>query len=129
MKSWSIARALLILGTQSVERILCAREFQNSLAESSHKLLSDQIHALGLNGWYEVTKSSICGKNGTEFIFGGLHTNLESIKSIEGLTGVWLEEAETISEESYRVLLPTIFRRRNAAVYISFNPKEAKSAT
>ena len=47
-KSWSFARALLLLGVQKPMRILCARETQKSIADSVHKLLSDQIQEMGL---------------------------------------------------------------------------------
>ena len=49
-RSWGAARALLLIGTEKPIRVLCARELQNSIAESVHKLLSDQIDALGLMG-------------------------------------------------------------------------------
>ena len=52
VKSWSIARALLILGTQRPLRILCARETMDSIRESVHQLLTDQIVNLGLEGFY-----------------------------------------------------------------------------
>jgi phage terminase large subunit len=128
MKSWSVARALLLAGTQHPERILCCREYQNSIAASSHKLLSDQISEMGLSGWYDVTQNSIVGKNGTEFLFVGLHSNLESIKSIEGVTIAWIEEAQTISEASYQILLPTI-RAKHSSIWITFNPKSADDPT
>src|ERR1035438_5234006 len=51
-KSWSVARALLLRGAQEPLRILCAREFQNSLSESSHRLLADQVVELGLSDFY-----------------------------------------------------------------------------
>ena len=50
-KSWGFARALLILGAQSQTRVICAREVQKSIKESVHRLLSDQIQALGLGGF------------------------------------------------------------------------------
>lgn len=62
-KSWGIARALLILGIRNPLRILCARELQKSIKDSVHKLLEDQIHELGFEGFYEVQKASIKGKN------------------------------------------------------------------
>src|SRR6202000_909306 len=64
-RSWGVARALLILGTQRPIRVLCAREFQNSISESVHKLLSDQINAMNLDGFYEIQKQGIYGLNGT----------------------------------------------------------------
>src|ERR1035438_7427781 len=66
-KSWSVARALLLRGAQEPLRILCAREFQNSLSESSHRLLADQVVELGLSGFYNVQKKTITGANGTVF--------------------------------------------------------------
>jgi len=61
-KSWGIARALLIKGAKDSIRILCAREFQTSIRDSVHKLLCDQIEALGLLGFYEITQASIRGE-------------------------------------------------------------------
>ena len=51
-KSWGVARALLILAAKDTLRVLCAREFQTSLKDSVHKLLCDQIQALGLETFY-----------------------------------------------------------------------------
>jgi len=80
-KSWGVARALLILGCKSTLRILCAREFQTSIKDSVHKLLSDQIYSLSLESFYEVTQNSIRGKNGSEFSFVGLKNNIANVKS------------------------------------------------
>ena len=84
-KSWCFARALLAKGTGQQMRILCAREFQTSIKDSVHKLLSDQIYALGMETFYEITQTSIRGKNGTEFIFVGIKNNTNNVKSIEGI--------------------------------------------
>src|ERR1700693_4007423 len=80
-KSWSMARALLLLGAQKPRRILCVREFQNSLGESVHRLLAEQIEELQLSHIYTVRKASITGANGTEFVFAGLRHNISKIKS------------------------------------------------
>jgi hypothetical protein len=121
-KSWGFARALLIKATQSPTRILCTREIQNSIKESVHKLLSDQIAILGLEGLYDVTDTSIRCRNGSEFIFMGLFRNVNKIKSLEGIDVVWVEEAESVSEESWNLLIPTI-RKPNSEIWVSFNPK------
>jgi phage terminase large subunit len=122
-KSWSYARALLIQGAQKPIRVLCTREIQKSLADSVHKLLSDQIAALGLSGFYEVQQNYIKGRNGTEFSFAGLqqHT-VDSIKSYEGVDRVWIEEAHSVSKKSWDVLLPTI-RKPGSEVWVTFNPQ------
>jgi phage terminase large subunit len=121
-KSWGIARALLILGAKSELRILCAREFQTSIKDSVHKLLCDQIESLGLLGFYEITQTSIRGKNGTEFAFVGLKNNVGNVKSYEGVDICWVEEAQTTSRLSWNVLIPTI-RKEGSEIWISFNPE------
>ena len=121
-KSWGIARALLIIGARKTTRILCAREFQTSIKDSVHKLLSDQIVAMGLTEFYEITQNSIRGKNGSEFSFVGLKNNVANIKSYEGCDICWVEEAQTTSKLSWNVLIPTI-RKEGSEIWISFNPE------
>lgn len=121
-KSWGIARALLIIGAKKPTRILCAREFQTSIRDSVHKLLSDQIIAMGLTQFYEITQNAIRGSNGTEFSFVGLKNNVSNIKSYEGCDICWVEEAQTTSKLSWNVLIPTI-RKEGSEIWISFNPE------
>lgn len=128
-KSWSFARALLILGTKKSLRVLCARELQNSIGESVHKLLSDQIWALGLQNFYVIEKARIySAQNGTEFFFEGIKNNTNKIKSYEGIDICWVEEAQAVSDDSWEILLPTI-RKTGSEIWISFNPVSAKDAT
>lgn len=122
-KSWSFARALLILGTARKLRILCTREVQKSIKQSVHKLLKDQIETLGLASFYQVLETEIRGKNGTEFAFSGLsELTVDSIKSFEGCDIVWVEEAQSVSKRSWSVLIPTI-RKEGSEIWISFNPE------
>lgn len=127
-KSHNIARALLIKGMQSKQRILCARELQNSIGDSVHKLLSDLIADYGLHDWYEVQKAMIKCRNGTEIIFKGLKYNATEIKSTEGVDIVWVEEAEKVSDASWEMLIPTI-RKPNSEIWISFNTKNITDPT
>ena len=121
-KSWGVARALLIIGARKTTRILCAREFQTSIKDSVHKLLSDQIFSMGLEDFYEITQTAIRGKNGTEFSFAGLKNNVANIKSYEGCDICWVEEAQTTSKMSWNVLIPTI-RKEGSEIWITFNPE------
>lgn len=122
-KSWSVAKALLILGTTRKLRILCAREVQKSIKQSVHKLLKDQIEALGLSKFYEVLDNEIRGRNGTEFSFSGLSDQTaDSIKSFEGVDICWVEEAQSISRRSWKILIPTI-RKAGSQIFITFNPE------
>lgn len=121
-KSWGFARALLILAAQKQLRVLCAREIQKSIKDSVHRLLSDQIQALGLGHLYEVLEQEIRGRNGSLFLFAGLaqHT-VESVKSFEGVDIVWVEEAQVVTKRSWDVLTPTI-RKEGSEIWITLNP-------
>lgn len=121
-KSWSVARALLLAGYNDPIRVLCAREFQASISDSVHRLLSDQIDALHLNDFYTIEKATIFGRNGTEFRFAGISNNVQAIKSFEGITHCWCEEAENIRKRSWETLIPTV-RRDGSEIWVTFNPQ------
>ena len=120
-KSRAFASALLIEGRRRPIRCLCAREVQNSIRDSVKRLLDDEIQRLGMEDFYTSTDSEIRGRNGSLFIFSGLRTSPEKIKSYEGLTHCWIEEAETVSEKSLDLLIPTM-RTHGSEMWISFNP-------
>jgi phage terminase large subunit len=121
-KSWAFANTLLILGTTKPIRWACLREVQKSIKDSVHKLLCDRIEALGLQDFYDILKTEIHGKNGTEFLFAGLSDQTAmSIKSLEGCDGAWAEEAQTIKKRSWDILIPTI-RKPGSEIWVSFNP-------
>ena len=126
-RSWGCARALLLMGLQRPLRVLCVREFQKSIAESVHKVLSDQIFALGLTGRYEIQRDKILGLNsdgsynGTSFAFEGIKNSPAKIKSYEGIDVCWAEEADKITRASWKILIPTI-RKSGSEIWISFNP-------
>ena len=122
-KSWGIARALVLIAASSKKRILCAREVQNTMRDSVHRLLKDQIEALGLLPWFTITENSIRSSAGSEFIFKGLRFDVQGVKSTEGIDICWVEEAQTVSQTSWDVLIPTV-RSDDSEVWISFNPHE-----
>lgn len=120
LKSHTIARRLLIKLRQGKYRWGCFREFQNSIADSSHALLSDLIQQYELTD-YVITKDSIYNTvTGSDFIFKGLRHNAQSVKSIEGMDGAWVEEAQTISRESIDILVPTV-RKPGSQIIWSMN--------
>ncbi len=117
LKSHTVARYLLIKAREAKTRIACFREFQSSIAESSHQLLSDLIKLYNLTD-FEVTDNSIINRfTGSDFLFKGLWNNEQSIKSIEGIDIAWVEEAQTVSKESLEVLTPTVRKPGSKIVY------------
>ena len=129
-KSRTIARILvakatgprIIAGVEVPFRCLCTREIQNSMKDSVHRLIADEIQRLGLGQHFDVQKDKIVCPNGGLFLFAGLqgHT-VESIKSFEGLTDVWVEEASSVCDHSWQILIPTL-RGKGTHCYITFNP-------
>lgn len=127
-KSWAAARALVIMAASKKLRILCTREVQNSIKDSVHKLLKDQIEMLGLNPWFRITNESITSASGSEFLFKGLRFDPLGIKSTEGVDICWVEEAQSVSSDSWAILIPTI-RKEGSEIWVTFNPGEESDPT
>jgi phage terminase large subunit len=121
-RSWGVARALLIQGTERPRRNLCGRELQNSIDESVHRVLSDQVMALNMADFYKVERNHIYGKNGTSFSYEGIKNNTNKIKSYEGIDTFWAEEANKMSRGSWGIVIPTI-RKEGSEIWATFNPE------
>lgn len=124
-KSRSLATILLVKAAQAKHRVLCCREVQKSIKDSVKKLLDDEIDRLGWRSGFKSTETSIRCQNGSEFIFMGLAHNPDSVKSTEGITLCWVEEAQTLSQGSISTLIPTI-RQPGAQIFFTWNPKSIK---
>lgn len=119
-KSQAVALALLLRGRNEKYRVLCTREYQNSIADSVHKLLKDLIDKYEFTD-YEILKDRITNTvTGTEFIFKGLHNNVVEIKSTEGIDICWVEEAQSITKASLDILTPTI-RKQGSQLIFTYN--------
>jgi phage terminase large subunit len=127
-KSVGAAVMALVRGVERRLRVLCVRQFQNSIAESFYRELVD---AMEQNPWlqsqYIVTKESITGRNGTQFIFRGLDRNPQSIKSLAKIDLTIIEEAEDIPETSWINLEATVFRQPNSEIWVIYNPRKDNS--
>jgi phage terminase large subunit len=100
-KSWSVARSLIHMATMRPIRVLCARETQKSIAESVHRLLKDQIEALGVSDLFDVQETKIVGKNGSDFAFAGIRQQgVANLKSFEAVDICWVEEAQVVTKRS-----------------------------
>lgn len=122
-KSWSIAEAIIRRMVTENLRVLCTREYQNTVKDSVHRLLCDTIDRLGMQEWFHTTDSTIRSRNGSEVIYKGLHANENEIKSTEGIDICWIEEGQSITKNSLKVIGPTI-RKAGSEIWISFNTKE-----
>ena len=126
-KTWAVAEALVRKAAATALLIGCGREFQNSIRDSSHRVIRNTIERLGLQAWFDVTAESIRSKAGSEFIFKGL-ANSDSLRSLEGCDILWVEEAQSVSEASWRGIIPTI-RKAGAMIWVTFNLMDERDAT
>lgn len=87
----------------------CARENQNSIEESVHRTILDEINRLGIEG-FDDTKTSITHESsGGRTFYRGLARNITSLKStLSGVDGLWIEEGEDISDNTLRVLTASV---------------------
>ena len=121
-KSQAVAQALTFLSSNISLRILCCREVQNSIKDSSYQVLKDMTDRLGIGHEFKFTESEILHmRTGSRFIFSGLLRNENSIRSKEGIDICWIEEASSVSQRSWDVLTPTI-RKPGSELWLTFNP-------
>lgn len=123
-KSHSFAAALLLKAAQNPLRIGCYREIQKSIRDSVKRLLDDKIRDMGLSEFYESTDTEIRGANGSLFVFGGLRSNPDAVKSTEGLDIGAVFEANKVSQRSWDLLIPTV-RKEGSEIWAEWNPEFA----
>lgn len=100
---------------------ICLREVQKSIKLSSKRLIESKINSLGVSHLFDVQRDQIYHKGGEGLIaFQGLQDHTaDSIKSLEGFKVAWVEEAQSISERSLRLLRPTM--RSGSELWFSWN--------
>lgn len=107
---------------------VCIREIQKSLKQSVKKLLESKIEALGVGDQFEVLETEIRGANGSLIIFQGMQDHTaESIKSLEDFDIAWVEEAQSLSQNSLTLLRPTL-RKPGSELWFSWNPRHKHDA-
>lgn len=102
---------------------VCARETMESIKDSVHRLLEESIDRMGMrNSQYGVERALIYHHHTkTEFVFKGLWNNPDALKSLEGATRAWVEEAQGVSKDSWDKLIPTV-RKNGSEVWLTWNP-------
>ena len=96
---------------------------QKSLKDSAKKLIEDKIAFMGVGSLFDIQTAEIKTPGGGSILFQGMQDHTaESIKSLEGIDRCWVEEAQTLSEISWRMLRPTI-RTPGSEIWCSWNPR------
>lgn len=121
--TWDAAGFAIFLAANYKVKFLCMRQFQSKIAESVYAILKQRIIDFDLRDEFEILKSTIKHKQtGAEFHFYGIHRNIEEIKGFEGANIAWIEEAEGLTKEQWKIIEPTI-RQEGAETWILYNPK------
>lgn len=122
-KSWAFAEMAVEVARRTKTTVVCVRELQLSISDSVHKLISTTIDRLGYSDEFDILKSSIVHRGtGTDFVFFGIKNDPKKMKSLEGAGVCWVEEAESITQEMWDTLIPTI-RAPSSEIWVSYNPK------
>ncbi|MXV35776.1 PBSX family phage terminase large subunit, partial [Saccharibacter sp. EH611] len=117
-----VAQAMMRPGLRAV----CIREIQKSLNMSVKQLVTDKIMAHGLADKFELLDKEIRTPGDGVIIFQGMQNHTaDSIKSLEGFDVAWVEEAQSLSAHSLKLLRPTI-RKRGSEIWFSWNPSHAE---
>jgi phage terminase large subunit len=123
-------RAVMLAQEGKTGVIVCGREYMNSLEESSFAEVKASIES---EPWlldrFEIGEKYIRTKDRRiNYVFCGLRHNLGSIKSKARIHIMWVDEAEPVSEEAWKIIIPTV-REEDSELWITWNPERKKSAT
>ncbi len=122
-KSHFFAEQVILRCLKQPTKIVCIREVQDSIKDSVKALIETKIDKFGLGWFFGPQLGEIRGQNGSLIVFKGMQAyNSENIKSLEGFDWAWVEEAQTLSEISLRLLRPTI-RKEGSEIWFSWNPR------
>lgn len=123
-----------IFGAQGISGIiLCARQYMNSLDDSSLEEVKRAIEEEPfLAAYYEIGEKFIKSRDGRiDFAFAGLDRSLNSIKSKGRILLCWVDEAEPVVANAWTVLIPTLREEGsdwNAELWVTWNPKRRNAA-
>lgn len=126
-KSHGAVEAVVELASEDTERVVVGREFLESIRDSSHKLFREKIKASRwANQWVVTDRELRNAATGSVISFMGINRHPDSARSLEGCTIFLGEEAESFSQNSLDILLPTI-RAGNSKVIFLWNPADKDS--
>lgn len=131
MKSWGVADALIELASTRKERIAGAREHMVRIKESSKELLDEKARGSRWAADWQITEYELKNtRTGSVIFFVGLSGGAAGpdgvAKALEGITLLWTDEAQLVSQRSLDVILPTIRKAGSRCVW-TWNPGQEPS--
>jgi len=122
-KSYTQTQHEIIKCLQKKEKLLVIRKVNTTLKDSVISLFTTILDHWGLSDIYTENKSTqfILFSNGSQILFKGMD-DPEKIKSIAGITRVWIEEATELSKEDFMQLNLRLRGANNLQMILTFNP-------
>jgi phage terminase large subunit len=121
-KSYDFATAISYMGSVMKLKVVVARQFQNSIAQSAKSLIESRIEALGLSDRYDFQRTiTLDTFTGTEYFYFGIARNITELKSLDNVDILVIEEAGKLTKEQWEIIEPTI-RKEGSEIWLVFNP-------
>lgn len=121
-KSYDFASAISYMGSQLKLKVVVARQFQNSIAQSCKSLIESRLEDMGLSDQYDFQQTTTYDlETGTQYLYYGIARNLQEIKSLNGVNILIIEEAGKLTKEQWQTIEPTI-RENNSEIWVIWNP-------
>lgn len=111
------------LSEDRIEKTLIIRKYGTTLRDSVVSLVTSVLNKWGLDGIYNHNKTDQHIKfiNGSEMLFKGFD-DPEKIKSIAGITRIWVEEATELTKEEFNQLNLRLRGGDDLQFTLTFNP-------
>lgn len=115
-------------------KVVGFREVMESIADSVYSEFVAEIERRNLHQWFDIQKTQIsCPYSGGVIKFSGLKSSAkrldsQKLKGFSDFDAAWLEEAESVSAESWNALIPTM-RKAGSEIWVSFNPDDPLADT
>ena len=124
-KTWTFAALLILDSMQKTLNCMCCRAIQNSINVSAKPALEGAIRRLKVGKYFRVQEHHIrCLLTGSRFYFQGLENRREAIRGWENIHRTWIEEAQHITHETAKILIPQVFRADGAELWVTWNPDD-----
>lgn len=123
-KSHFIGQKLVLKALKSKRKMLIIRKVGNTSKDSTFEMIKNTLQFFKIYDQCKVNKTDLTIElmNGSIFIFKGLD-DPEKIKSIAGITDIWVEECtECTLDDISQLDLRLRAKADNLQMYFSFNP-------
>lgn len=103
---FAAAKILIRMLSEKGHRFLICRKVAKTIRNSQYELLREVVNRWNVSSLFDFKDGELrvtCKRNGNEIISAGLD-DVEKLKSITGISGIWVEEMTELLPEDWRQL-------------------------